>query len=315
MSKIHFILNQVELDNGVARTLKLWGCDFKEVNIADWNRNFNLQKSYIYKKFVKKILSIFGIIDSYRNQSRIINEYNKQWSKKKFDNYNPVLASKSRSAWIWKDKKFLLSNEGGSAIRLIYLEAVIAALRPKKVLEVGFGNGINLLTLACRFPEIEFYGVEPTNSGYNTALSVVEKKHLPDSLIGFAPFKIEKSTEIKNIFLYNSSSERLPFVDNEFDLVLTSLALEQMEQIRDVALREICRVTNSGIAMLEPFKEVNTSCIRKLYINTFDYFKGSASDLPRYGIEVMQIIKDMPSKQWLGTALVIGRVNKTKKII
>ena len=46
------------------------------------------------------------------------------------------------------------------------LGAVIRKLQPKRVLEVGCGNGINLLLLAGAFPGIDFAGLDLTRPRY-----------------------------------------------------------------------------------------------------------------------------------------------------
>jgi SAM-dependent methyltransferase len=243
----------------------------------------------------------------HRNQARIIAEYDGQWRKKGFDRYRPADLKGAGGPWTWGDFRFSLSNEAGAAVRLLYLEQAIGALRPRTVLEVGCGNGLNLHLLACRFPHIEFTGVEAAPQGCLAGQRVAHAGVLPQDLRDFAPFAIEDDRAVAGVRIIQGSGAALPFPDRRFDVVMTSLALEQMEEIRERALAEVVRVSAEHVLMLEPFREVNARGLRRAYVCAYDYFQGRIADLPRYGLEVASIVTDMPHKAWLGTALVTAR--------
>lgn len=238
-----------------------------------------------------------------RDQGQILAEYDAQWRKKNWEKYRPRPLAGEGSAWVWGDLKFTLSNEAGAAVRLVYLEAALATLVPRNVLEVGCGNGINLHLLAPRLPGTDFVGLEPTPEGFRTADETAAQP-LPEALKALAPFEL-RDLERRPAFVQGSAAG-LPYPDGSFEVVITSLALEQMEQIRDTALLEIARVARRAVVFLEPFREVNGGLLRRRYVRTYDYFQGSIAELGRYGLAVSEAVTAMPHKAWLGTALVIA---------
>lgn len=267
--------------------------------IAISKQYWELSKRNLRKMFLRTVGKNW-----HRGQTTILAAYDRQWKKKGWEKYRPRPLESGGSAWVWGKRRFMLSNEAGAAIRLVYLEAAIRQLAPTSVLEVGCGNGINLHPLAAAMPDVAFTGLEPTEHGYKTAQGVATGE-FPDALRAFAPFPLQD--EAARAAFVQGSGDTLPFADNSFDVVMTSLALEQMEEIRDAALREIARVAKHHVIMLEPFREVNASGLRRAYIKTYDYFQGRIDDLKAYGLEPVSVVTDMPHKAWLGTALVIAR--------
>ena len=271
-----------------------------------WSAAWKAQKQKLWKAFFHKQLKRLRRKNSTNGQQEILSAYSAQWQKKAFSRYEPK-TTPGGAPWEWGDLKWTISNEGGAAIRLVYLEEVLRNLNPASVLEVGAGNGINLLMLASRFPEISFAGVEPTEGGFRTAQAVIQEGVLPESLVQFAPFAVQSTSSVAGIRMVQESAQKLSFPTASVDVVMTSLALEQMEQIRHEALTEIARVAKDWVVMLEPFREVNSKGLKRLYVDTYDYFQGAISELKDYGMQVEKIYFDMPHKSILGTALVIAR--------
>lgn len=271
-----------------------------------WSNALRIQQRTTLKSMIRKFAGLVVGTNAKNDQSQILRAYDAQWKKKLFERYTPK-TEKQGAPWVWGQRKWLMSNEAGAAIRLLYLDQVIERLRPQTVLEVGCGNGINLIMLSARYPSIRFVGLEPTEGGVKAARSVIEDGRLPDGLVAFAPFDIADVEAPARLRVEQGDARSLPFLDRSFDLVITSLALEQMEEIRAQALSEIVRVSNNWVAMLEPFKEVNSSGWRRRYVSTYDYFEGRIADLPGCGLEVKEQILDMPHKAILGTALVVAQ--------
>jgi SAM-dependent methyltransferase len=241
-------------------------------------------------------------------QSAIARDYDRQWRKKTFERYQPDSQADGGGAWTWgRHRRFLLSNEGGAAVRLIYLHQALAGLDARSVLEVGCGNGLNLLLLACRFTDRTFAGVEFTRAGVRAGAAVARSGVLPPALQQFAPFAIADPHAVGRVNFVQGTGAALPFDDGAFDVVFTSLALEQMEEIRHAALRELARVASRYVVMLEPFADVNRTGSRRRYVRAHDYFQGAVGDLVGLGLEPVAVVTDMPHKAWLGTALVIAR--------
>ena len=206
-----------------------------------------------------------------------------------------------------RGRGFEASLRGGARVRLYLLSKVIERLRPRKVLEVGSGNGLNLLLLASRFPEVSFAGVELTPQGLAAARSIQALDCLPPNLHRFAPFEIFSDQGIKAVDFIEASAADLPLEAGSFDLVYTSLALEQMEQIRESALSEIARVTCGHAFFCEPFGDVNAGPMPSRYVYLRDYFRGRVEDLTRYGLEPLWATSDFPHKITLRAAAVLAR--------
>ena len=251
----------------------------------------------------RRIGRFFG--RAHRGQGHIAAEYDKQWRKKVFERYVAPERVEGGSPWSWRDHAFLMSNEGGARLRQLYLSRAIEEVAPHSVLEVGCGNAINLLVLACRYPKIAFSGLEFTAGGVGSAATGLTADELPVSLREFAPEPIADPTAHQNIQLVRGTAARLPFADNSFDLVLTSLALEQMEEIRSAALLEIARVARRFVLMLEPFYDCNNGKEQRAYIHAYNYFQGTVTDLPNVGLIPQWATADMPSKEFLRTMLVL----------
>lgn len=291
----------------IASLLARYGIEPAIKPFPEWKQALRAQCFATVKAAVRKAQRFVTGKNWKNRQSQILHAYDSQWTKKKpFAGYAPKPET-TGAPWVWGNKKWLMSNEAGAAIRLVYLDEVIERLAPRSVLEVGCGNGLNLLLLSTRYPNIRFVGVEPTQGGVNAARSVIEDGQLPDALVRFAPFEIADPRAASRVQIEQGDASALPFKDGSFDLVITSLALEQMEEIRSQALREIVRVSGQWVAMLEPFRDVNASGWRRFYVTTHDYFQGRIMDLPGYGLEIREQIADMPHKAILGTALVIAQ--------
>jgi hypothetical protein len=80
-----------------------------------------------------------------------------------------------------------------------------------------------------------------------------------------------------------------------------------MERVRHKALSDIARVAKGHVLNLEPFSEANCTWWRRMHVWVRDYFKGSISDLPRYGLEPLWATMDFPQEVQLGAALVLSR--------
>jgi SAM-dependent methyltransferase len=242
-----------------------------------------------------------------RDQQRIKEEYDGSWARKRLAPYEMEPRPSAGAAWEYGDEVMFATSAAGSRARLLVLMRAIAWLRPRTVLEVGCGNGLNLLTLACRFPETRFAGVELTEGGFAVARAVQRDAELPEVLRRFSPEPPVDLTAHRAVELHLGSAAALPFASASYDLVYSSLALEQMEQVRPQALAEMARVSGRHTLMLEPFWDCNDSGLRRDYLLTRDHFRGRIDDLPAYGLEPILITDDLPREIWLQPCLVVCR--------
>jgi SAM-dependent methyltransferase len=242
-----------------------------------------------------------------RDQHRIEDEYTGSWSRKRLAPYEMEPRPTAGAAWQYAGQSMFATASAGSRARLLVLMRAIATLRPRSVLEVGSGNGLNLLTLACRFPETRFTGVELTQGGVAVARAAQDEPALPAVLQRFAPEPVLDATAHRRVAFHRGSAAQLPFDDASQDLVYSSLALEQMEEVRARAIAEMARVAARHTLMLEPFWDCNADGLRRDYLLARDHFRGRIADLRGYGLEPILITDDLPGEIWLQPCLVVCR--------
>ena len=241
-----------------------------------------------------------------RTQQTVRRVYSQQWSDRAIEHQlareGPTVACQ------WRDERMHARAVVTKRVHLLFLMRTIERLAPRRVLEVGCGNGLNLFLLGGRFPEIHFAGVELTAGGTSAFARVSRLPELPRPVRDFSPEPLRDTQLASRITFTRGDAALLPFRDAAFDLVFTALALEQMEPIRDRALRELRRVARSHVAMIEPFREWNDEGCARDYIVANDYFSGRIADLPGLGLHPLFATADMPSKLINHPGLVVCRV-------
>jgi ubiquinone/menaquinone biosynthesis C-methylase UbiE len=211
------------------------------------------------------------------------------------------------AAWTYGAETMFATASAGARARLLTLMRVIAWLRPRTVLEVGAGNSVNALILACRFPELRVTTVELTEGGVAVARAAQAEAALPMVLQRFSPEPLVDVQAHRRVDVRQGSAAALPLAAGAVDLVYSSLALEQMEEVRDAALREIARVTAGHAALLEPFADCNNRGLRRAYRLARQHFGGRVADLPAYGLDPIVVTDDLPGEIWLQPCLVVAR--------
>jgi ubiquinone/menaquinone biosynthesis C-methylase UbiE len=175
------------------------------------------------------------------------------------------------------------------------------------VLEVGSGNGINLLSLAGAFPDTEFVGLELTQQGVEQSRRVQSDPALGEIVQRYTLLDVLDPSAMQRIEFIQGDASRMPFAAGSFDLVMTVLAVEQMEMIRAAALSEIARVSSGHVLMLEPFRDANEEGLKALYVRSRGYFRGSVAELRDVGIDPVWAPTDFPQETYLGSVLVLGK--------
>ena len=263
-----------------------------------WRREVTRRKKRILHRYVKQ--KLLGWLPSYqRNVGSINAEYSTSWLDSKYATYSLQEPPKHTSPWIWRDRQVFASPIGGKRFRQLMMIRTIELINPRNVLEVGCGDGLNLMLLACRFPDIEFAGVELTEYGHTAAKRFQELPELPAEMVEFAPLPLKDVTAFRKIRFVQGTAAELPFEDNSFDMVQTILALEQMERIRAAALSEIARVTRDTTLMIEPFRDVNENGWPRMNVVQRDYYRGRIADLHAYDLDPVMVINDFPQEMFL----------------
>ena len=174
------------------------------------------------------------------------------------------------------------------------------------MLEVGSGNGINLLTLAGAYPDISFTGIELTQAGIDAAQRVQREPALPPGLAAYIALPQKDASAFQRVEFIRGDATAMPFEAGSFDLVMTVLAVEQMERVRHKALGEIARVSGKHLLMLEPFRDANATGLRRLYVVSRNYFRGSIDELRDFGLTPLWATDDFPQEAFLGSPLVLS---------
>ena len=123
----------------------------------------------------------------------------------------------------------------------------------------------------------------------------------------YAPLELADARAFCRIHFIQGSAADLPFEDASFELVTTILALEQMERIRDQALREITRVAARHLFNIEPFRDLNDQGGARRDVIQRNYFRGRIDDLLRYGLRPRLALKEFPQEAFLKAGAVLSR--------
>jgi ubiquinone/menaquinone biosynthesis C-methylase UbiE len=243
----------------------------------------------------------------YRNKDFIVRQYSKTWTEQPWPSLREPLTPRMRTAATWGDEGMVVRRGGLTRLSIEMLARYIEATRPKSVLEVGSGSGRNLLLLATRFPDVSFTGLELTQAGVDRANSEFASDRKDPDMAAYAPWMVSGSGKSGSVVCIQGSAAAMPFADSSFDLVFSHAALEQMENVRDAALREIARVARSNIFMVEPFGNFNEDGFRPLAIRAKNYLTLRFEDIRNAGIEPEFSWAEWPRKITAGYGLVVGQ--------
>ncbi len=240
-----------------------------------------------------------------RAVARVDAGYSRLWSRLSLDE---ELSSPKTTWFEWRDTAMHARTVGRKHLHQLLLLRALDRVAPRSVLEVGFGYGFNLLLLAMQRPHLALHGVELTAAGVDAARQLAADPRTRGKLAPFAVDAVRQDAAIDVPAFCQGSAEALPLASKAVDVAFTVLALEQMEQIRDAALRELCRVARRHVVMIEPFREWNAGGIRRRFIELRHYFDAATSELPRYGLKPVLTSADFPNKITFHAGLVIAEV-------
>ncbi len=243
--------------------------------------------------------------DGVRTTAGVASHYDALWSTVTLDE---ALHGSHASWFEWRRGGVLARTIGLKRVFQLYLMRVLDWLRPASVTEVGFGWGLNLLTLSVQCPGVRFGGVELTDAGVRTARVLAAAAGTPDLLREFVVDEVRDVSALQRLDLRQGSAEALPLPDKSVDMVITVLALEQMDRIRESALREIARVARRHVVMIEPFRDWNEDGHRREHIRRNDYWSAAIDDLPAFGLTPIVATADVPQKLKFHAGIVVTEV-------
>lgn len=243
--------------------------------------------------------------DGHRTADRVRSQYEQQWSNIALD----AELRGVRQGWFeWRDRRMRARSIGFKRVLQLMVTRAVEWVAPESIVEVGFGWGLHLLTLSLEFPAVRVSGVELTAAGVRTARGLAEDDATPRALAGFAIRDVHDPAACRRVDLRQGSADALPLPDNSADVVVTILALEQMERIREQALREVARVARRYVIMIEPFAEWNVAPRQRGYIRQLDYWSGSIDQLPAFGLVPIAAHADIPQKLTSSAGIVVAQV-------
>ncbi|HVO04183.1 MAG TPA: class I SAM-dependent methyltransferase [Candidatus Cybelea sp.] len=280
---------------------------FTRVDDAAWERRFERRNRKVWRQYLRRRL-LFWSAQRRRDRDAVREEYAAGRRGLGTESYRLDAAADARSLWRWGERRSFAASSGGTRLRVLLLAQAIALLKPQRVLEIGCGSGINLLLLAGGFPETAFTGLDLTPERIATAKQLqAQNTALPLHLQTFAPFPLADPTAFRRVTFQTGDAAALPYTDNSFDLVITVLALEQMQRILRPALRELARVAAGHAFMIEPFHEANATGIARRYVIAQDYLQARITTLPRHGLHPLWATADLPQEAFMRACAVLAK--------
>ena len=244
-----------------------------------------------------------------RTQAYVERSYDATFAARPWPETLPPVTPESKPTFAeFQGEGLLVRRYGLGRVHLLLMARIIRALGARTVLEVGAGTGINLFVLAALVPEASFTGIELTETGVAQAASVIAADRFPERLAHYCPLPVVDADAYRRVEVRRGNALDLPFADRSFDLVFTRQALEQMEMIRQPALRQIARVAQGHVLLVEPFADANRDPLRHAYVAAKDYFSLAVDGLGDAGIRPIHTSRAFPQNIRLGIELVVGRI-------
>ena len=231
--------------------------------------------------------------------------WNSKWSERK--RYQPGYYQPEGplELGLWQGQGVYLRNAALTRARLAVLMKAIAALSPRSILEVGCGDGLYSLFLASHFRECTYTAVDLAGTGIAAARSMQQAAALPDYLHRFMPETRLDAAAIRGIDFRHADATQLPFAADQFDVVVTCVALEQMDRVREPVLDQMHRVSRRWAVLLEPFADYVDSPVRRAYKRRSGYFDLPIAALRSNGWQPVAVFSDFPQKVTLGVGLAV----------
>ena len=183
-------------------------------------------------------------------------------------------------------------------VQLVHLLDAARAVKADSMLEIGFGSGINLVSLAILDPKLNLAGIEFTASGVRLAQALVASPP-PELLqfLGIDRLDADQRAALSRIRFIHASATAIPLPDKSFDLVFTNQVLEQMgwNNLYKQAIAEARRIARKRAVFIECFHECNRG-VQRFYLIYKNYFRDRWKKFADYGFEPVSFSEDVPMK-------------------
>lgn len=184
------------------------------------------------------------------------------------------------------------------------LHGIFKQMNAKTILEVGSGNGINLIGLASLDPEYNLIGVEPSKNSYLKSITWKDDEKDID-VVGFG--NTLEQVNFNKIKFINGTGFSIPLEDKSVDVSFTCAVLEQIPRDYGKVLIEMRRVTRKYCVFIEEFKEAQ-SLPDYFFLYGKDMFRSSYKNFKKYGLEPVYFTTDFTQKTTHSLGLLIARV-------
>lgn len=231
-------------------------------------------------------------------------DYTKAWT----DSSPKSSDSASNAILTWGPRVFEANYFAEKAVHIGLFASVLRTLKPKRVLEVGSGNGAVAIALSRLLPDVSFVGVELTEAGVSAANALQNTDTFNSAYSELLPSGFEVGKPDQPVQFVAANAVNIPEPDKSFDVVYTSLALEQMQAVVPSVLSEIARLSKGHFVMIEPFRDFNTTPVRRDYVRAKNYLPLESSDVEQYGFAVEFTFDDFPAKVTRGAGLVVASI-------
>lgn len=252
--------------------------------------NFTMERFQVWKLYagivktsLRKLFLRRGTI--HRTKAHVTGEYTKVWEDARD-------AVRGRGARLQKlhGRLILCRSIDHRAFFMEHFSHILSSLRPESVLEMGSGNGFNLLALAVMHPEIKtFRGVELTDAGVATFQMFLKNPPVEDLVYvtGHSEAVVRERLSGRDIRCVKGDMLKLPFPENTFSLVFTCWALEQIPDEYPTAFAEAHRVSKRHAVFFEAFYEAQENIFQLLHLKNLDYFHAPIHDVKKTGFEIL----------------------------
>lgn len=245
------------------------------------------------KKLVKKRTQAL-VRESYE---RIFSLTNEEWARQ---------MAQSDSRLVYKNERWIANGWLIKNIIIQMLDGVFNQLECGNVLEVGSGRGDNIVSLALKNPGLNLTGLEFTESGLRRGRELANN---PQFAVNTVDVIEPSGLNGDKVSFVKGSALEMPFRDDSFDAVFTTLSLEQIPYDYPKVLQEIKRVASKYAVFLEPFSEAN-NLKGWLHLKKFDYFRFSYSKFKDFGFKPRCFFTDYPQKANQGSGLLVTEIIK-----
>src|SRR5262245_21338060 len=134
------------------------------------------------------------------------------------------------------------------------LDKRIKSLQPRSVLEIGSGNGLNVLALAFLNPHIQFKGIEPTDMGVSQSINF--KMNLPFDEISYLTGLSKQEIPNRKPAIEFEKKSVFDLKPDEAEMAFTCNVLVLIEE-RKKALEKIYKAAAKYAMFYESFWEYN----------------------------------------------------------